>query len=756
MANKNYVDREIPFKVYENYLEYLQSSNTNNGVLYYWGVGGSGKSRFLTKIKNNCADKNIIHMSYDYDNSDFYSVIDLLKRLYNSIKNNQYTGKIDEPLFIRFEKALCLYCVKYNNKNHLLFNNVDTNGSRSTSSIIDFIKFLAPAGITKTVNMVKVVARAGEELEKNIRYKIKKNLFKDDFEEMDEVFNDDYLTQDYLIKNVINNFVLDYNDYVDELNKNNLYNLPLVISLDALEQLIDEYYDRKNKNNQEMDYKKWIIGQNGFIFKLKNTLVVLAGRDQIIKINNNCCDIYDGTEEDIIELFKGSENHSSSLEHYSYNINNSLDIFEKGKEIVNSNNVIYCYKLDFIKEKYIIELLENNGIVDKDVQRQIYSVSSGFPLYVSLCIGMYNETIEAGKTPTISDYQGKLSDVIQRYFKFFSEDNIVILYTLALLGRWQDEEMEEISNHDDAKMYSYEKIKKNSFITKDGDNRYIFHRVVKETLLVDEDLSSRFDSVVNKILDLYIEKPKLIKNLYQINRLSDISKMNQAKNNNDLLIKIKKAHDSIDPDTLLQNNQYFYDVDTSKRMGCVTEEILSGAKEALYHFDKYEYYMNDELNDDIGKDDLNSRDIEWMKQESDSLLTDYELYEDDGKQFKNLTMLCAYFQLKEDYDKASKYYCFLINFINYFKNEVKKPLVTNEGYDEYIKCAVNCLVRLKQYKKAYEMLKQISTDNIFVAANKVEILNCILKDLSIDEKEVEYYTKEKQELEDKYNLYYHN
>lgn len=752
MNSKKFVDREIPFKLFENNLKYIRSSNSNNGILYYWGVGGSGKSTFLSRIKNHCVDNKIIYTSYNYADADYYSVIDLVRYIQNDILNNSYTNVINEPLFIRFEKALCLYYAKYKNKDHLLFGYESNKQQNGISLLTDVAKLLIPGSVSNVINKGKAIIQAAIKIEENVSYKIKHDRFIEDFNKMDDLFNDDFSTQDSLVENVIDNFVLDYNDYVDALKTNNLYNSPLVIALDTIERLIEEYYDKSNKNNSEVDYKRWIVGKNGFIFRLKDTIVILTGRDQIIDVNSNYCDIYDSKEDGLVDLYKGSKNFDSSLEHYTYDINNHIDIFEKGKVLLKTKNVIYCYKLDSIKEEYIYELLENMNITDKNIQKQIYAVSSGFPMYVRLCVDEYTNTIADGKTPTIDDYEGKLSDFIPRLFASFSDDEKTTLYILALLQRWQDDEIEIINNHDDSKMYTYEKIKKNSFITKDGKDRYIFHRVVRETLLSDEDLSSRFSSIVEKISSLYMTHPELIKNLYQVSRLSDISKMPKAKNNSDILMKITQAHESIDPNVLISNNQYYYDVSTDV-IDCITDQMLSSVKEGLLRFDQYEYLINDEINNDMKIEDYDQGTIDFYKEQSEQLLNYYEYEETDKNYANDLVMVCAYYQLKKNYSKASKYYRFLLNYLDYFNNEVKKPLVSNDGYDKYVICTMDCLMAAGLYNETYDVSKRINTENLFYANLKVQALNKLLNESSIDEEKIKLYMKEKKELESKFHIY---
>ena len=162
-------------------------------------------------------------------------------------------------------------------------------------------------------------------------------------------------------------------------------------------------------------------------------------------------------------------------------IKNSIFVIGS-REKINKIPGIQYFKLDKFDEKYSYEYLNNAGIEDMEICKEIYNkYTNGMPLMLSTCVDSYNIESHELFVQNISDSS---QGIIERLIGSLDLDSQALVYFLSCVKKWNDKFI--IKNApkclENFSSYRYESIKKLSFITKDLQGNYTFDKTIRMIL----------------------------------------------------------------------------------------------------------------------------------------------------------------------------------------------------------------------------------------------------------------------------------
>lgn len=270
-----------------------------------------------------------------------------------------------------------------------------------------------------------------------------------------------------------------------DLNKNTLkLDKPLVIFIDTYEMLVKEAFGKGNQKNND----KWIRDENGIISNTTNILWVIAGREEL-----------------------------------------------KWEEIKNQKINVKKYKLDALTEQESINLLQNLGIQELELCKQIYLRSEGLPIYLTLCVDQYNLIKKNKEIPQIEDFNENLEDITNNIIRYMDTNDKEILCYLSCMENWTDEFIRTRgSGFITCFSYiRYNNLKELSFIEKSENGFYSISKCARKQIynicledikrIVDFNMTKYFLDVLN--LDTTVEE--------EVEALIGYVKINIAKNTSD-------------------------------------------------------------------------------------------------------------------------------------------------------------------------------------------------------------------------------
>ena len=103
-SQRMFTDRDEPQALFQQGL--AEVNNRDHSILCFYGMGGIGKSRLITHLKEKHLDKdeNCLYSSVDFDNVQYQKPHQALRRLVQNFKNQP--SKIPFPAF---ELAYLIY-----------------------------------------------------------------------------------------------------------------------------------------------------------------------------------------------------------------------------------------------------------------------------------------------------------------------------------------------------------------------------------------------------------------------------------------------------------------------------------------------------------------------------------------------------------------------------------------------------------------------------------------------------------------------
>ncbi len=452
--NKNkkaFVDRVVPIQCFERELNELREDHDAFSVLYYWGVGGIGKTHLMEHLlreADHSSDSTMLidtmpallgedqlRVKYSLDIST--NEVEVLYRLRTKLKE-EYKKRCDKDFdFLLFDIAVAAYEEKSDEEHRI------GEKSSSRSSILEDLKSMGEvAGISIPFYDVYEKVKMGYSATKNIMSRYAEGKVLDQYAEYITSLNNSNSEQ--LLKRLHRGFSYDLVRMIESLQKSFPESLPVVIAIDTLERL--DYKTIENINNPEYD-DSWLFGRpdtdgqytGGLIESVPSVLWLLCGRDQI-------------------------DDRKLSSE--------------------------YQIRIDKLAESDVKELLEIRDVnVSDDIAATICEVTEGVPVYVDICIDM---CIEKEENVTKKDFEGGITQIVNRYLQLMSDQDKLNLYLMSSLGQWTDDDFKEISNRlSDFRSLeiSYNKLMRKSFIYTDDGIRRIFHNIVREAIFADRDYS---------------------------------------------------------------------------------------------------------------------------------------------------------------------------------------------------------------------------------------------------------------------------
>ncbi|MBQ1946980.1 MAG: tetratricopeptide repeat protein [Clostridia bacterium] len=218
---------------------------------------------------------------------------------------------------------------------------------------------------------------------------------------------------------------------------------PLVIFLDTYEKLVNEL-SSANSLSQDL----WLRGNMGVIRRVPYVLWVITGREKL----------------------------------------------QWHKEDSAWEGVLKQHLLGNLSEKDSLEVLFEAGISDEALQKSLYQLTDGVPIYLDICIAQYLQILYSGIAPKKEDF-GIATDarhtdcnatVLMEKFLDHIKDSIQkdMLYMFACVEWWNDDSIIKIATngHCNFSDSAYEAIKKLSFVIQDSHG-FRLHRTVREILL---------------------------------------------------------------------------------------------------------------------------------------------------------------------------------------------------------------------------------------------------------------------------------
>ena len=243
--------------------------------------------------------------------------------------------------------------------------------------------------------------------------------------------------------------------------KENLKNekRPFVFFIDTYEKLVNELTQVGDPLKNDL----WLRSDEGLICRVPNVIWVIAGREKL-------------KWQDLDESWKGT---------------------------------LEQHLLGTLSFQDTSSFLKTAGIEQDELIKQIFNLTHGTPMYLDMCIDTYVKLREQGKEPTIEDFGGDTTKLVNRFLMYMKDAERDFSTMLAYVPEWTDESIEEISMKMNGTFsYSlYEKVKNFSFIVNEN-GKYKMHESIKDIIIANtpEMLRSKYQRVLQENENEKIEK----------------------------------------------------------------------------------------------------------------------------------------------------------------------------------------------------------------------------------------------------------
>ena len=430
-ALRIFTDREEPrrafWECYNKFSEDIGSedpSKQKSRVLAYYGVGGIGKTSLLNQLMVEMEDAAVAQkigrpLYVDFD----LSIKQEPRAVMESIRN-VLAEKYGFTFFL-FD----LGCFFYAKKIH---ENMDRPEIKSFIERSEVLKLaLDSFGVVDTLagmpipvgNVVALVAKLAD-----MGVKYFKNKKAADSKELRNI---DALSHAELLEYLPLLLAHDISENMERIYKKGKGRKePLVIFLDTYECLVNEMASIGDPMNND----KWLRNsRNGLIAETPYVLWVIGGREKL-----------------------------------------------KWKEIANWNGSLEQHLLGDFSEVDARDFLRCSGIDDSELQKGLYRLTRGTPVYLDLCVRQYQEE----RLSQIEDFGRNVTELIERFARYMDDARKDIVYMLSCLGEWSEEMLDEVveqalpSFSDSA----YESVMGLSFIVESVEKHYIMHQTVRDVL----------------------------------------------------------------------------------------------------------------------------------------------------------------------------------------------------------------------------------------------------------------------------------
>ncbi len=128
--------------------------------------------------------------------------------------------------------------------------------------------------------------------------------------------------------------------------------------------------------------------------------------------------------------------------------------------------------------------LDKAGINDKLIQKQIYKVTNGTPIYLDLCVDNYYALVRNNIAPNIDDIGETSIDLVSRFIQYLDTTTQELIEILSCIEDWDNECFDKCCEEIDGSIDSImkERILNLSFIQTQDNISYKMHKTIKEIL----------------------------------------------------------------------------------------------------------------------------------------------------------------------------------------------------------------------------------------------------------------------------------
>lgn len=456
-----FTDRIEPQKVfnrhYDSLFEEIKALEINTHVIYFYGIGGIGKTTLLNKIELMLAEKEKNQKGSGrcirFDFRDFAgSTIDIITALCNEMKN-KYNFR-----FPMTELAAL--------KRFSLTGQSVNLAPATLSEKIQNGKILGP--FTTFAKAVVPILEVGLDSLDTIESSWDKNLWVAFKKRINSEETKDLITRmESMQLNEFNEYFHIFFEYDLNTNMKNC-KFPLVIMLDTYEHYINTLNDGEITARKK-DY--WLRNErNGVIWRVPGIIWVIAGREKL-KSQNGMIekDSWDALEIDEHILGNLSETDSESY--------------------LRSDSV---------------------GITDKELIKHIIGISNGVPVILDICRQTYeNLAADPQKQIDKSSYGFSFPELVERYLELMSPDMQSLVFSFSVIGKWTERLVDNINKDIEGfSRVNYSMLKRLSIVVYSyEDSSFHIHETVRGILLSKIDSEQR-KGINNVLANYYAGKIK--------------------------------------------------------------------------------------------------------------------------------------------------------------------------------------------------------------------------------------------------------
>lgn len=234
---------------------------------------------------------------------------------------------------------------------------------------------------------------------------------------------------------------------------------PFVFFIDTYEKLVNELTQIGDPLKNDL----WLRSDEGLICRVPNVIWVIAGREKL-------------KWQDLDESWDGT---------------------------------LEQHLLGTLSFQDTSSFLKTAGIEQDELIKQIFNLTHGTPMYLDMCVDTYVKLKEQGKNPTIEDFGGDTTKLVNRFLMYMKDAERDFSTMLAYVPEWTDETIEEISMKMNGTFsYSlYEKVKNFSFVVNEN-GKYKMHESIKDIIIANtpEILRTKYQKILQENENSKLEK----------------------------------------------------------------------------------------------------------------------------------------------------------------------------------------------------------------------------------------------------------
>lgn len=193
------------------------------------------------------------------------------------------------------------------------------------------------------------------------------------------------------------------------------------------------------------------------------------------------------------------------------------------------DEVLEQLEIDTLDWENARQLMLKHGIAEVEIQEEIYKVTSGMPLYLDVCIDTYKGA-KAHQAPIVPGlFDNRIEKLAMRLLTYMNSEEQEVLFLLACMGRWEDDEFFSINNclgRNAVNAKTYQKLLTLTSVRKDETTYYI-HQTMQEILIKycdEKNIDNFIDAIIKYIDNENVLSRKFYKYIYIISKICEIRK----------------------------------------------------------------------------------------------------------------------------------------------------------------------------------------------------------------------------------------